>query len=203
MKCRGLRVIVVSVAAIGLLIALSPAVAASLRCTHGLVKTGDQAVEVRAACGAPSFVDPWIAGPGLAYGAAASMEAWTYNRGPSQLLRILIFRDGELIRMRTDGHGFRERRGASGCQPTDIVEHISKYRLLQMCGQPAQQSGLFVFSSRRRLGDGRHVFRRHSGVPVYRERWIYNFGDNRLLREVTLENGKVVAIDTLGRGFDE
>jgi len=37
---------------------------------------------------------------------------------------------------------------------------------------------------------------------VYREKWVFNFGGNRLLREVTLENAIVVDSDTLERGFD-
>jgi len=203
MHRHGRRAAIASLLGIGLWLVSSSVSADSLRCTGGLAQTGDPAVAVRAACGDPSFVDPWIGGRSLAYGVVPSMEAWTYNRGPAQLLRVLIFREGELIRIREDGYGFRENSGTASCQPNDIADHISKYRLLQMCGQPAQQSGFFVFSSRRRQG-GRGVFlRRSGGVPVYRERWIYNFGGNRLLREVTLENAKVVDIDTLDRGFDE
>ena len=181
----------------------APVSADSFRCDGALVQTGDPAASVRAACGEPSFVDPWVGGSSLAYGVAPSMEQWTYNRGPNRLLRILVFRNGRLQAIRSDGHGFRERAGASDCRPSDIVRGMSKYRLRQACGEPAQRSGgVFVYSSRRDLA-GRTYYQRRGRVPVFRERWIFNFGPNRFLREVTLENAMVVDTETLDRGYDE
>lgn len=175
----------------------------SFRCGGSLIQTGDPAIAVRNACGEPSFVDPWIGGSALAYGVAPSMEEWTYNRGPSRLLQILVFRDGELYRIRSDGYGFRETSGPASCRPMDIARGMSKYRLLRACGEPAQRrGGVFVYSTRGRAGS-RDYYLRRGAVPVYRERWIFNFGDNRLLREVVLENAMVVETDTLQRGFDE
>lgn len=186
----------------GLVLGASHTAAAdNLRCGGTLIQTGDRAAEVRNACGAPDFVDPWIAGRDLAYGRAPAMEEWTYNRGPSRLLQILVFRDGALRRIRVDGYGFHESRGPSSCRPSDIVNGMSKYRLLQACGQPVQKAGGFMYSTRR--PGGHYDFRQHHRVvPVYRERWLFNFGGSRLLREVTLENATVVEIDTLDRGFD-
>ncbi len=174
----------------------------SLRCGGALIQTGDPAAVVREACGPPDFVDPWIAGTGLAYGRPLSMGAWTYNRGPNRLLQILVFQDGELERISIRGYGFHEGRRALGCEPLDIVVGMSKYELVQRCGQPEQQSGYFVYSTRRDLG-GATLYLRRGVVPVFREEWLYNFGANRLLREVTLENAVVVHVDTAERGFDE
>ncbi|MBO9471236.1 DUF2845 domain-containing protein [Endozoicomonas sp. G2_2] len=186
---------------LGLCVSGGPAVADSLRCGGALIQTGDPAAVVRNKCGAPDFVDPWIGGSGLAYGQTLSMEEWTYNRGPSRLLQILVFRDGKLQRIRDDGYGFTVRRGANECRPTDIARGMSKYRLLQACGEPIQKSGGFVFSRRNDVGT--YDYRLRRGVnPVYREKWVFNFGGNRLLREVTLENAIVVDSDTLERGFD-
>ncbi|GAB3685662.1 DUF2845 domain-containing protein [Salinisphaera aquimarina] len=174
----------------------------SVRCGGKLVQNGDPAIVVRNACGAPNFVDPWIGGAGAGYGAAFSMEEWTYNRGPGRLLQIMIFRNGELYRIRDGGYGFAEG-GPTSCRPSDIARGISKYRLLAACGEPAQRTVVgFIYSNRGRTANGDYYLRR-GVVPVYRERWIYNFGGNRLLREVTLENAVVVETDTLDRGFDE
>ncbi|MES1930510.1 hypothetical protein SADO_14709 [Salinisphaera dokdonensis CL-ES53] len=190
------------VLAVGMLLSGAPAYADSLRCGGALVQVGDTAAAVRNDCGAPDFVDPWIAGNGVAYGQAFAMEEWTYNRGPSRLLQILVFRDGTLKRIREDGYGFIESRGSPACRPSDIGRGMSKYRLLQACGEPIQKSGGFVYSTRQRAGT--HDYRLRRGlVPVYRERWVFNFGGNRLLREVTLENAIVVETDTLERGFDQ
>jgi hypothetical protein len=180
---------------------LPTAAAESLRCGGALVQTGDPAAVVRSNCGRPDFVDPWVGGVGMAYGAVPSMEEWTYNRGPSRLLQILVFKDGRLSRIRDDGYGFVEPAGDGGCRPSDIVRGMSKYRLLAACGSPVQKTGGFVYSTRGRAGAHDYYLRR-GVVPVFRERWIFNFGGNRLLREVTLENAMVVETDTLERGFD-
>ncbi|WP_353220286.1 DUF2845 domain-containing protein [Salinisphaera sp. S4-8] len=190
-------------ALVGLACLLSaPAHADNLRCGGSLVQTGDPAAVVRANCGEPDFVDPWIGGASIAYGAVPDMEEWTYNRGPRRLLQILRFRDGELERIREDGYGFSVSGNGSGCRPSDIVRGMSKYRLLVACGQPVQKSGGYVYSARN--DDGVYDYRRARGVvPVYRERWIFNFGSSRLLREVTLENAVVVETDTRDRGYDD
>lgn len=183
---------------------VSPAAASdTLRCDGGLVETGDPAAVVRATCGPPDFVDRWAGGAALAYGPAYAVEAWTYNRGPNRLLQVLTFQNGELERIASAGYGFRETPGAGRCTPSAIESGMSKYRLLQMCGQPVQRGpGVFVYSRRREL-NGRDIYLRRGHVLVYREEWLYNFGSDRLLREVTLENGFVVEVDTKGRGFDE
>ncbi|MES1925482.1 DUF2845 domain-containing protein [Salinisphaera sp. T31B1] len=185
-----------------LVLSSAPAHADSLRCGGSLIQTGDPAVVVRNACGAPDFVDPWIGGAGVGYGGGLSMEEWTYNRGPSRLLQILVFRNGDLYRIRDGGYGFNANAASGRCRPADISRGISKYRLLAMCGEPAQRNVIgYIYSSRGRTAQGDYYLRR-GVIPVYREQWIYNFGGNRLLREITLENATVVETDTLQRGFD-
>ena len=193
----GLAAVLLVVAAVS----ATPARADSLRCGGSLVQKGDPAAAVRSNCGEPDFVDPWIGGVDIAYGAVPNMEAWTYNRGPGRLLQVLVFRDGRLDRIREDGYGFRVPAGSGECQPAGITPGMSKYRLLVACGQPAQKSGGYVLSTRG--SQGVLDYRRRGVVPVYREQWIYNFGSSRLLREVTLENAVVVETDTLDRGYDD
>jgi Protein of unknown function (DUF2845) len=38
-------------------------------------------------------------------------------------------------------------------------------------------------------------------IPV--DVWVYNFGPNRLMSRIRFENGRVVAIETLGYGFQK
>lgn len=190
-----------AVFALALMTLASPAQADNLRCGGALVQIGDPAAVVRSNCGRPDFVDRWIGSAGQAYGPAPSVEEWTYNRGSNRLLQILVFENGKLKRIRDDGYGFAESRGESRCRPSAIVRGMSKYRLLEACGEPVQKTGRFVYSARGRAG-GYDYYLRRGVVPVFREQWIFNFGGSRFLREVTLENATVVDTDTLDRGFD-
>ncbi|MES1937210.1 hypothetical protein C27AD_12691 [Salinisphaera hydrothermalis C27AD] len=173
----------------------------SLRCDGRLVTDGDPVVSVLRACGEPSFRDPWW-GNAPSSGVPPMME-WTYNHGPQRLMNQIVFREGKVIAIRTAGYGFRAGTPppSGSCEPTSIAPGLSKYRLIQFCGEPVQRSGGYVYSTVYDDGVQRY-FLRHGGHAVYRERWIYNFGANRLLREVTLENARVVSVQTLGRGFD-
>jgi len=173
----------------------------SLRCGSRIVSTGARALEVEAVCGEPDYRDVWsyqVRGR-----IVADDEEWTYNFGANQLLRILHFSNGRLSRIDSDGYGFSTRRGAN-CQPADIVEGVSKYRLLARCGEPdAQEATQLLAPSREH--------RYHHAYPggprdwtvqqVYRERWLYDFGSSYLQREVTLENGRVTDVQNGQRGF--
>lgn len=170
--------------------------AETLRCGSRVVSTGARAVEVEALCGAPDYRDVW------AYSwrgrSVADREEWYYNFGPNQLLRILRFDNGRLARIDSEGYGFTERGDAS-CRPSEIVEGLSKYRLLARCGEPdaAEQRQLLVPLPPHRGGHGAV----HAVEPVYREHWLYDFGANYLQREVTLENGRVRRVESGRRGF--
>ncbi|MDA3921214.1 MAG: DUF2845 domain-containing protein [Salinisphaera sp.] len=182
---------------------VAPASAAdAVRCAGHLVERGDPAIDVRHYCGEPTFVDPWTGSGALAYGVSFDMEAWTYNRGPGRLIQIIVFRNGKVESIENAGYGFQPGQSQIGCSRAGaIAGGMSKYRLLVSCGEPDQRSGGFILSSRF-SGGGQEYYLSRGIFPVYRETWIYNFGASRLQREVTLENGRVVSVDTLGRGFD-
>lgn len=188
----------VALTMIGLSVA---AQADSLRCHGRLVTDGDPVVSVLRACGQPSFRDPWW-GNAPSSGVPPMME-WTYNHGSRRLMDQIVFRNGRVIAIRTAGYGFRAGSPppSGSCEPTSIAPGMSKYRLIQSCGEPIQRSGGYVYSTVYDDGAQRY-FLRHSAHAVYRERWIYNFGANRLLRQVTLENARVVSVQTLNRGFN-
>lgn len=173
----------------------------SLRCNGRLVDDGDPAVSVLRACGEPSFRDPWW-GDRPAAGVAPMME-WTYNHGPRRLMEQVVFRNGRVIAIRSAGYGFDSRPlpQSGSCEPTFIEPGMSKYELLEACGKPIQRTAGYSYSAAIDANGQRYFFR-HGGERVYRERWIYNFGGNRLLRQVTLDNARVVSVQTLDRGFD-
>jgi len=188
---------------------LSTSVSAeTLRCGSSLIMRGDFAVEVLEKCGEPDFIDQWQQSVVHPQRGVPNIEQWYYNFGSSQLIQILEFREGVLERIDSADYGF-PTPGPRDCQASDLVEGLSKYRLLELCGEPNQANSLVVFSnrdrSRNRSGNnfGRSpLYQTNFLVPVLRETWIYNFGRQRLLREVTLENGIVVEVDTEGRGFN-
>lgn len=180
----------------GCMLLASPAQAA-LRCPDGLVENGDLAIEVVDACGEPDFIDRRQAHGIEPYSTVPGEEQWTYNFGPHQLLFTLLLRAGRVQAITSHGYGFNPPL-ALECQPQAIEAGMSKYALLARCGQPAQRSAAFVLRPLQLGG----YYAQDTLVRVYREVWIYNFGGSRLLRQVTLEDGQVVDVDTGGYGFD-
>lgn len=192
----------------GLLAALliPPAAEASgsMRCGSRLVSEGMLAAEALAICGAPHFRDVWPPPAPYGFGALGQIEEWVYNRGSSQLLRILRVRNGRIERITTEGYGFA-LPPQGGCGQTDIVPGMSKYRLLARCGEPIARIGDFVlYPEPRRRHENHPHLRDHDwlATPVYREEWTYNFGSSRLLRIVMLENGRITEVRSGRRGFD-
>ena len=178
----------------------------TMRCGSRLVSTEMTAAEVIAACGEPQFRDVLSESGAYGGGALGYSEEWTYNFGSSQLLRVLRFRQGRLQRIDTEGYGFATGSGG-GCSSESITPGMSKYRLVEACGEPLTRVAdvVQVPYERKRTW---HDAQRHGGAgpglweTVYREEWVYNFGAARFMRVVIIENGRVVDVDTAGRGFD-
>jgi hypothetical protein len=181
-----------------LLLAAAPAPAADLmRCGSRLVGAEAPAEEVRRVCGEPDYVDRWSsAGGELAGPPLAGTEEWYYNFGPSQLLRILRFQNGRVTDVQSEGYGFGIG-GSHSCSPYDVDEGMSKYRLLENCGEPESRRAEYLL---RPLGGARDSRLRRGLAHVYTEEWVYNFGASHLKRAVTLENGRVTDVRSEGRG---
>lgn len=171
----------------------------SMRCGDRLVAAGALAAEVLGACGEPAYRDRWLFPHPVHHGAVADVEEWYYNFGPNQLLRILRFRDGRLAEISADGYGWADPP-ARRCEPGAIVEGLSKFRLLLLCGEPATRESLSLLRPLRDRRTGAIVPGYHE--PVYEERWVYDLGARYLLRLVTLEDGRVVDVDSGARGSD-
>jgi hypothetical protein len=91
----------------------------TLRCGSRLVSIGDGKDKVRSLCGEPTSIsfagmigrpgyddrpyDYWYFPPAWV---ELPVEVWTYNLGPTRLLRKLRFVGDELDRITTEGHGY-------------------------------------------------------------------------------------------------
>lgn len=157
---------------------------------------------VQAACGEPALRDPQPLFDPRQGRVFNDIEIWTYNFGARQLLRLLRFRGGRLVAIDTEGYGFTPP-AQPRCTPFDLVDGLSKYRLLARCGAPVARRDISLLSPVIRGEGQRHLPLPEPLVtPVYREEWTYNFGSRSLLRRVVLENGIVVDIEDDGRGYD-
>jgi hypothetical protein len=96
--------------------ALVPSVAAaephSWRCGNRLVGIGQTTVQVHWLCGDPAerstetvYVTERVARD-VAVTRAVAVEAWLYNRGPKQFLRLLTFHDGTLVTIDEGTYGY-------------------------------------------------------------------------------------------------
>ena len=100
----------------GLLILLSIAFLApepadaTWRCGSRLVAIGDSAGRVLARCGEPTYRNVSTELVTLRYlpyeiTRIIAVETWTYDRGPNEFVRELLFRDGFLEWVAEDGYG--------------------------------------------------------------------------------------------------
>lgn len=86
------------------------------RCDLAHLSPGTSDFSVQMSCGAPMFIDTRYREVLLAerHGPARlvrkRIEEWTYNLGPTQFLRILVFENGDLVEVRTGDRGFTEGR---------------------------------------------------------------------------------------------
>jgi hypothetical protein len=179
----------------------------SMRCGARLVEEEDLAAELLAACGEPSFRDPFaLHGPNG--GLYIDTEVWTYDFGPQKLLRLVTLRNGQISQIETDGYGFTPSAAPPRCEPRRVVEGLSKYRLVMLCGEPVTKRSenslrpLYARPEIYRGEGGTYAYRNQYVTPVYREEWVYNFGSRSPMRRVILEDGRVTDVETIDRGFD-
>lgn len=96
-----------------------PREAFAMRCGNHLVARGDSADRVIAHCGEPARVDrkailrpavvwrhgrPWQLPGGPI---EVTVETWTFNLGPNQLMRRVTIEDGLVTDIKTLGYGYR------------------------------------------------------------------------------------------------
>lgn len=184
--------------AVLLLLAASAAPAeAALRCGNRLVDEGDREFQVRERCGEPFWVDEWRGVDVIDRGQPFERQrevrssAWTFNFGPRALMQRLVFVDGILRRI--DALGYGVRAIGDSCNVDGDFSGLSSGEIVARCGEPA---------SRRDFHDAvvyRPGPRLESWRDPRREEWIYDFGNERLLRVLHFEQGRVVRMDVMRR----
>jgi len=102
----------ISVLALMTAIPWSNGYADSFSCDGGIVSTDDRNSDVLAKCGPPDFRDSHQEeviqrlDAGTKQKVYITVEEWTYNLGPNQLTRIVIFKNGRIAEIRTGGYGY-------------------------------------------------------------------------------------------------
>ena len=106
----------------GLCGAMAPptAFADGLRCGSRLVTRGDHAVKLLKFCGEPAAVRSWVIERGvvdldrrllrhsLGFVEEVLVEEWTYNFGPTRLMRQVRIENGIVRSVESLGYGFRD-----------------------------------------------------------------------------------------------
>lgn len=134
------------------------------------------------------------------------VESWTFNFGPDRAMQRVVFYDGVVNEIESLGRGYLE--DASGTYGRGVHLGETRDRVRATWGDPTESTvSMIERSSITALAAVPNAVRAPSnavGVQVVRiavETWTYNLGPNRHMRRVTFEDGRVVAVETLGPGF--
>jgi hypothetical protein len=76
-------------------------------------------------------------------------------------------------------------------------------KVLALCGPPTSITRSEVMRRPVIWRFGRPYYLSDDLVPVPVEFWTYNLGTNKLMRRIKLEDGLVVEIETLGKGYND
>jgi hypothetical protein len=120
-----MRRLLIAVMVVALSLALS-STALAFRCGTRLISIGNTKAEVLQRCGEPDWRESWqedrverVFAPSYFYGdkfketrvpvavvRQVIIEEWTYNLGPTQFQRTLLFENNKLIEMQTGSYGY-------------------------------------------------------------------------------------------------
>ncbi len=183
---------------------ISPALgqAASLSCKGGIISTGDRSLDVLAKCGPPDSKESHDEEVSEKLDETAkqkvfiTVEEWTYNFGPTQLMRIIVLKNGVVADIRTGNYGYTKPAETAPRECSEQIISIgdSKTDVLAKCGAPALKNSHVEEFKEKTDDTERSVF-----VTV--EEWTYNLGPNRLTRILTFRNSKLTDIKTGGYGY--
>jgi hypothetical protein len=76
-------------------------------------------------------------------------------------------------------------------------------KVRSLCGPPSAVSRSEILRRPVLWRHGRPYYLSTEMVPVAVELWTYNLGPNKLMRRLRLEDGLVVEVETLGRGYHD
>jgi hypothetical protein len=196
----------------------------SIRCPGGIVSRGDLKLDLLGKCGEPTLRELSSAEEvGVVHraetagregsGAVASsrretstVERWTYDLGPNQFVRIATLEGGRVRSVTTGGRGYAEERSGerrplplATCDYKGLRVGDEAYEVLARCGEPATRDVRLLERALEARGADGETVQRSVTVPI--EIWAYHFGPQTLTRVVELEDGKVLRVETGGRGY--
>lgn len=70
----------------------------TMRCGQWVISSGDSVVTVISRCGEPMYKEVISGGQGSR---GQRVEQWTYSQGPNRFIKILEFRSGTLVSIRS------------------------------------------------------------------------------------------------------
>ena len=179
---------------------------ASIRCGNRLVSVGDSAIELRARCGEPDDVQRFsdirvlFGTRGLRRERLVEIEEWVYLLGSGRIPRLVRLENGRVRGIETATFTTLPRESEAAVERCRRqlfpLNTTSAAQVRLTCGLPDQRDRVQdELTTRTKRG---LEFRR----LITRERWVYNFGSNHLLRIFEFANGRLVSMDTGERGFD-
>lgn len=87
------------------------------------------------------------------------------------------------------------------CGTKLVTEGNTRGEVASKCGDPTEVDHSSIWVTPTVWINGVPVQAGNGMVEVPVELWLYNLGPNKLMRRIRFENGKVVAIETLGYGY--
>jgi len=177
----------------------SLASADTISCSGGIVSTSDSVVDLLIKCGQPDWKETHqeeftdLSDPNLKHRTYVTVEQWTYDLGPQQLLRIVTIRNSVVTAIRTGReYGRPTDKAPPGPQCEDRIISIgdTKNEVVAKCGDPFYRT---VHNEELWEPLGSNSSRK---VVVNVEEWTYNFGPQRFMRIITFRNGRVVDVRT-------
>ncbi len=177
----------------------APGALARASCGTVTVQTPITAGQVLSACGQPSYRDAWGGAPSAMGPNLAAVEEWYYNTGATRPVQVMRFFNGRLVAASEDGLGFAVTGSARQCESGAVTQGLSKYRLVQVCGEPLTRQAYivdssFVLPNSPAISQGTAMFQgqAQNGRAAYREELAYKLGG--AVQTVTVENGRVLSV---------
>jgi len=82
------------------------------------------------------------------------------------------------------------------CSNKIISEGTTSQELATLCGEPAQVEHKTIYND---LSTGTSQVVAGATTEIHLEMWIYNFGPNRLMQRIWIQDGVITRIESLGR----
>ena len=86
------------------------------------------------------------------------------------------------------------------CGPSLVKDGDAASDVIARCGEPTQVSSRLVLRPPTVWRYGRVVRVAGGDIEVRVETWVYNFGPNKLMQQLEVEDGRVTRMETLGYG---